>query len=198
MAQPQYDDIASVLVQPGRLVMNPTDLSLAFPHGGTSLGMTEEGITLNWEKNWQPVVVEEYGQEPIKIIHIGEEIKMSVNFVQWESNVTGLIWQGFTATGGVSGLTNMEWPGSGSKYAGKDMSGSSIILLFSPSDLTNNKVVLFRKAVPLSTTEVEFKASKKTILACEFYAMRDDTIGSGDSRYNSRGIFIGDRRDATI
>ena len=83
-------------------------------------------------------------------------------------------------------------------YVGKDIADNSIALAFLPEDITNNIVVYFRKAVPISAKEILFAAREKTILSCMFYCIRDDTITDANSRYKSRGFFIGDRRDLVI
>ena len=38
--------VQEFLSQPGFLLAGPTDLSTAFPHGGTSLGASETGVRL--------------------------------------------------------------------------------------------------------------------------------------------------------
>jgi len=200
MSQASYDTISKILVQPGRLVKAPTDLTAAFPHGGTSLGLTEDGITLSREKYWEEVTVEEYGIEPVKVVHLGERVSFSVQLAEWTDTTLDLIWSGFTVAGSTSTLKNAEWPGDGATmYPGKDLADNSIILLFSPAVTTApQKIALFRKAVPVSTTVIELKHKVKSLLACEFIALRDDSIGSGNARYKNRGYFVGDIRDVSI
>ena len=199
MALSDYDDISKILVQPGRLVKDPTNLSTTFPYGGTSLGMTESGIILNRPDNFQILTTEESGQKPVKVLHIGEQLYIQCELVEWNDTVIDLFANGYTTTGTTSGLKNFTWPGDGTMYAGKDLSANAIKLMFAPEDTTNNKVMLARKAVPVGPAqEVHFKTSEKTILLVRFIILEDTSIGSADARYNYRGLFVGDIRDVAL
>lgn len=202
MAQATYDDLLEMLVQPGRLVQAPTDVAAgqSFPYGGTSLGATENGIILERSQGYKTLHVEEYGNEPARIIFMGEEVTVTVQFVQWNDSIAALFWPGLTVTGGTSSEKNIEWPGDNDvQYVGKDMAGSSIALLFAPEDMTNNIIFYARKAVPVGAPmQLHFSAQEKTVWECKFYCMRDDSINTGNARFNSRGFFLGDRRDLTI
>ena len=55
------EDLAEVLSAPGRLCIGPTDLSAAFPHGGTALGSVRE-VELGRTYAWYDVTAEEFGQ----------------------------------------------------------------------------------------------------------------------------------------
>lgn len=202
MAQASFDTISQMLVQPGRLVQAPTNVGVgqSFPYGGTSLGATENGILISRTQGFKVLNVEEYGQEPARIIYTGEEVVVTVQFVQWNDNIVPLFWNGLNVTGGTSSEENIEWPGDGdTMYVGKDLADNSIALAFVPEDMTNNIIFYARKAVPVGApVQIEFKAQEKTVWECQFYCMRDDSIDSGDARYASRGFFLGDRRDLTI
>ena len=63
--------VRDILRIPGRLVINPTNLNSAFPHGGTELGLTRDaemrfGITTSL------VTAEEWGQAPVEAVYTGE------------------------------------------------------------------------------------------------------------------------------
>lgn len=200
MALSDYDTISKILVQPGRLVKDPTDLATTFPYGGTSLGMTENGVIIQrLEENFLVLTTEESGKKPVKVIHLGEHWQVSCELVEWNDTVIDLFAQGYITTGATSGLKNITWPGDGTTYAGKDLSGSAIKLLFAPEDTTNNKVFLARKAIPIGPAhEIQMKASEKSILLVRFVILEDTSIGSADARYNYRGFFFGDIRDVAI
>ena len=197
MALSDYDNIDKILVQPGRLISAPTNLGLAFPHGGTSLGMTENGILLNMISNYEALNTEEKGIQPVKLIHLGEFLYIQVELVEWDDAVLDLLWDGRTTVGGSSGKKNVTWPGDGTYYAGKELSGRSIKLMFIPEDTDNNTILYAPKAVPVKPDQDMFlKTSEKTILILRFIIMEDTTISDG--RANYRGLFIGDLSDVTL
>lgn len=202
MAQAAFDAISEMLVMAGRLTLAPTDVSIgqSFPYGGTSFGATENGILLERAQGYQTLNVEEYGREPARIIYVGEEITLTVQLVQWNDNTVDVLWPGLTVTGSTSSEKNIEWPGDGStQYVGKDLADDSVAIAFVPEDMTNNILFYARKAVPVpEASQMLFRSQEKTVWECVFKCMRDDSIASGNVRYESRGFFLGDRRDLTI
>jgi len=200
MALSDYDSIADLLVMPGRLVIAPTNagLALAFPHGGTSLGMTESGVIFSRQENYKILTTEEGGQVPKKIIHLGEHLSLSAELVEWDDAVVAQVWKGYLTTGATSGKSNITWPGSGTYYPGLDLAGQSVILGFFPEDESSGKVVIARKAVPVGLGDMAFKASEKVILAIKFVILEDTAITVGNAKYNYRGLFAGDIQDVDI
>ena len=199
MSLSTYDDIAKVLVQPGRLVASPTNLATAFPHGGTSLGMTENGVLLSRQENYKIVNSEESGQVPVKIIHLGEVLYLQAELIEWDDAVLNQLWKGYVTAGGVSGNKNLTWPGDGTYYPGLDLSAQSIVLAFIPEDTSLNKVAVARKAIPVSpTADMLFKASEKSIMILRFILLEDTAVAVGNAKYNYRGLFVGDIQDVVI
>jgi len=198
MALESSDQLSKILVQPGRLVLSPSNLATAFPYGGTSLGPTEDGILLNREINWEKMTVEEYGTEPVKWIYTGEEVSFQVDFTQFQTEVLQMAWPQRVGTGGTSGRPIIEWPGDGDIYPGYDLINDAVTLLFVPEDRSTGYVVFFRKAVPTSASQWKFDTTSKIITRVEFQAGRDDSISSGDAKYNSRGFIVCDITDLTL
>jgi len=189
-------DAAQILVQPGFLIWAPTDLSAASPHSGTELGYTEDGIRLQHNQETRPIRTEETGVATQEIIYLGEDWRLTVVFLQWDNEIIPKLFPNSTA-GGTSGDQLIQYPAS-TAYPGYKMSGQAAILAYSPTDLTNNKAVVFRKAIPLAAQEISFGSSQDSVLACSFQALPDESIGSGDGRYATRTVAIGDRRDISL
>ncbi|MCB0385488.1 MAG: hypothetical protein KDD43_08850 [Bdellovibrionales bacterium] len=192
-------DASSILCQPGELIWGATDLSIASPHGGNSLGWTKDGVRFFHGIDTRNVLSEENGVAIQEIIYLGANIRMSATLQQWDDNVLARVFPN-TDTGGTSGEKVVEFPGDSLTPGGK-MSTLGGVLVFSPTDLTNNKVILFRNAVPVANLGDSFfmGTSKDTEMAVIFKGLPDSSIpSSGDARYASRTGAIGDRRDLTI
>jgi len=189
---------ADILVQPGKLVWGATDISIALPHGGTELGFTTDGIRLSHNQETREIIAEETGIAPQEIVYLGEAWRLEVVLKQWDDDVLARLFPN-TVAGGTSGELVIEYPG-GTAFPGFKLSGQADVLVFSPTDLTNNKVVLVRKAVPVAAREISFGVGEDSDLAVIFHAIPDESILSGDAngRFDSRTIAIGDRLDLTI
>ena len=188
----------AILTQPGYLIWAATDLSIVSPHGGTNLGYTKDGVRLIISQEDREIKAEETGVAIQEIIAIGSNITIEATLYQTDDNVLAKVFHN-TATGGVSGNKVLEFPGS-TYYPGAKLSAKAGVLVFSPVDLTNNKVILLRNAIPSAKIplNLDFAVSKDTAYDVAFRGLPDTSIGSGDGRYDSRTCAIGDRRDITI
>lgn len=184
-----------ILVQPGELIWGASDLSTASPHGGTSLGYTADGIRLNHNMAVREILTEETGEAPQEVIYLGGRVTLEATFLQWDDTV---IQRLFPNTSSGSSNEVAEFPG-GTAYPGYKLSNTAGVLVFSPTDLTNNKVVLARNAVPIgSPREIVFRTAEPTQLSVLFICLPDTGIASGNARYDSRTVAIGDRGDLSI
>jgi len=189
-------DASAILVQPGELIWAPTDLSAASPHSGTSLGFTRDGIRLEHNISYKSILTEETGVAPQDVIYLGGALQITATLMQWDDTAIQRIFPN-TATGGTSGNKVVEFPGSG-VYPGYKLSNAGAVLAYSPTDLTNGEMVLFRKAIALGTREIPMRTAEETVLSVVFIAIPDTSIASGNARYDSRTVAIGDRTDLSI
>lgn len=188
-------DAAKILVQPGELVWGADDLTTVFPHGGTSLGYTVDGVRLRVDARTREITPEESGAAPEEVIYLGARLVIECTLYQHDADT---IKRAFANTTAGTESQVAEYPGS-SVYPGYKLSGIAGTLLFSPTDLINNRVVLFRKAVPLfNPSDINFGVSQDSTLRVEFVAIPDGNITSGDSRYDTRTMAYGHREDITI
>ena len=123
---------------------------------------------------------------------------MTVTLHQWNDQNVQLAFPGLTAVGSSSGERVIEFPGT--QLAGTRQSANAITLAFSPLDLTNNKVLLARRAIPMlqETFELFWRLRDPTTLSLIFYLTNDESIATSDARYASRAAAIGDRDDLSI
>ena len=60
--------VRDVLRVPGKLVINPTDITAAFPHGGTELGLTRDS-EMRFGIKTELVHAEEWGNQPVESVY---------------------------------------------------------------------------------------------------------------------------------
>lgn len=137
---------------PGRICVSPTDLTTAYPHGGTDLG--EVGLC-RWSGHHPVKIIEyeEWGVEPVEAVSGGEAVGLA--FTLREFNLQGMIEVCLNAAaGGTSGHPLIQGPST--NRAGYLYSARSKVWCFSPKDTANHPFVVFYKAwaLPMETTDI--------------------------------------------
>lgn len=141
-------DLAQVLSAPGRLCINPTNLTLAFPHGGTALGEVYK-IEVLITNAYFDVEAEEYGGRIVESLWTGENVALACILRQWDETAMGTIFPN-TTTGTLSkrvGLKGWEQVTSPVR-PGSLVSARSVKLLFSPFDAQRNRAAILYRALP--------------------------------------------------
>lgn len=169
-------DLAQVTSAPGRLCINPTDLTLAFPHGGTSLGEVGEiGITI--ASGFYDIDAEEFGGRIVESVWTGENVWLACTLRQWDETAVGTIFPN-TTTGTLSkrvGLKGWEQVASPVR-PGSLLSARSVKLLFSPLDPQRNRAAIFYRALPKAPETAALDAmitSRQAFKGCVFLAIPD-------------------------
>ena len=191
-------DVGEFLSQPGFCVWNPTDLSAAFPHGGTDLGATETGVRLRANQGRVVLKAEESGSRILDVVYTETELWLLVTLHQWNTANVQRAFPGGLSAAGSSGAQVVQFPGT--ELAGRRQSANAGVLVFSPLDLTNNRVLLARRAVPMlaEAAEIAWRLKMPTTLPLIFYLLNDESIASTNARYNSRALAIGARADLDV
>lgn len=146
-------DALEALAIPGRLVSNPTQpgLALAYPHGGTALGLTRSAALR--EINVRvPITAEEFGTEIVDYVDGGKSYIFAAILESWDNDAIQAIFP--DATVGGSGVAGYDRPGT--TRAGSLLSDRSLVLLFSPFDTVNHNAVVFYRALPIMEDPSEF------------------------------------------
>jgi len=154
--------VRDVLRIPGRLLINPTNLNSAFPHGGTELGLTRDA-EMRLGINTSLVTAEEWGQAPVEAVYTGESAVFAAVLREWDNDAISNVFPN-TGTGSTSGDRTILGRTSGANRAGYLLSNKAVVLLFSPKAVDRHPMVLVRKAVPL----VEISSMLSLSLAEEF------------------------------
>lgn len=170
--------VASVFRTPGRLVIGPTDLSLAFPYGGTSLGIVSAlAVRERWQR--EPIPYEEFGGSPGEVIEGTHDVIVTCELRQRDDDVLTTLYP--RTTTGASGEKVVRVPYG--HRAGSLASRRSVVLLFASRDVTHGSWLLHR-ALPLLAEDAEHRQEVKRehVLYASFYGIRD-----ASSRIMTRG-----------
>ncbi len=142
-------DINQALQSPGRLCIAPTDLTLAFPHGGTELGSVYRAYCQQ-TTGYFDVKAEEYGGAIVESIWSGENYAFGAILRQWDETAIGTVFPN-TATGATTkrvGVKHWSDVASSPVRPGHLLSSRSVKLLFSPDDPANCRAVILYRALP--------------------------------------------------
>ncbi len=149
-------DITQVLRVPGRFCSAPTNLSAAFPHGGTALGIIHHAAARRIGR-YDFVRAHEFAGEVVEVVEGGADWVMAAMVRQYDNDAIAAIWP-HTGTGGTSSDKYIEYPGSTNR-AGTLLSTNAFVLMFVPNDTTNHPCVLMRRAVPMIEETAELRLS---------------------------------------
>lgn len=168
---------------PGTLVLNPTDLTAAYPHGGTPLGLVRDVVISRRELTFE-VTAEEFGGEIADVLYMGEEWLIVFSLRGWDNDAIGNLFFN-TSLPTKSDERALSWPGVSPSgiVAGQMVGGTSSLakIVFSPEDLGGHKGVYFRSAIPEVAEELELSMTRanEMTLSAGFRALRDPSTPAG-------------------
>ncbi len=180
-------DLGAVLHVPGRLCFNPTNLSTAWPHGGTGLGEKKQ-LVVKPMRSYSTIKEEAFGQEVIDVLDMGESWMLACIFRSLDGDMLGKAFPS-TFTGTSSGLKGISYPGS--FRAGTLKSDSAFKLLFTPDDEDRHPWVYFPNTLMLvdESAELALDIPEELGVSAVFHATRDST---------ARVVIIGRKGDITL
>lgn len=173
---------------PGKLCVNPTDLTTAFPHGGTGLGVVRN-ILFRPETRYVDVIAEEFG-ERVESIAVAQGCVLVGTLQSWDDEaLRHIFWN--TVEGTVSSRRKVIEGSSGTNRAGHLLSSRSVVLCFSPDDTDRQPMLLIRRALPFAQESMEATLAINSDIALAFgFAGIRDTSG--------RLYEFGMRKDITL
>ena len=131
---------------PGKLCVNPTDLSTPFPHGDTSLGVVRN-IEFDPGFRYEDVTAEEFGGEVVESIATYQGCILAATLQSFDGEaLRNIFWN--TEEGTVSGRRGVREFATATNRAGFQLSGRSAVLCFSPNDVDKAPMLLIRRALP--------------------------------------------------
>lgn len=173
----------------GRLVKDPTDLTAAFPYGGTALGLVRDAEWIVGTRNFK--VVSEVLGSPVEAVYARQSVVLSCVAREFDSDFLSSTFLS-TAAGGTTGRRIVQ---SRPRDAAKDMPGRSLEdlaakIYFAPLDEKAHGLILYR-ALPLidEAAPVNLQLRSEVGILCLWQATPDDT----DRVYD-----VGPREDISV
>lgn len=175
MSTPNPKDILAAV--PGRLSFGATGLAGAYPHGGTALGIVK-AIALRPGATYEEVTAEEYGGERVEVVATGEAWTLAAILRSWDADGVARIFP--TMSVPASGIARVLHPNTADPNAGRAgrlLSSSAVVLVFTPDALLVHPGIVFHRAVPLldDQAEMNFSLARMTEVAVVFAALRSAT-----------------------
>jgi hypothetical protein len=172
MAAPNLSRVVRI---PGRVIVNPTNLALPYPYGGTELGIHRD-VELRFNDEFHFPDAEEYANA-IEGIYCGgtTELKCTVRGL----DVDALRYLFIDSTIGSYGILLEEGVfGAGAVRAGTLMSSIfNIKIMFVPKDTDRHPCVLLYQAIPMIEPDsgIELQLKEEVGIEMRFRSLPDAT-----------------------
>jgi len=155
-------DVTKVQGATGRLVWNPSNLSSAFPHGGTALGLASE-VRLTPIQRSFVATAEEYGGATVEEYDMGRDWVLSCLVRGFDADMLAVVFPS-VSTGVVTEAL--------AQSKGAALSARSGVLVLSPRDPTHYGFVL-RRALPRvrESARIPFSLHERASFAAIFRAI---------------------------
>jgi len=171
-------------VQPikGELILTPTDLTAAFPYGGTQIGSVRDHV-FHAGPQYRGIHAEELGVE-VEHILTGEPTIFACVLRDYDDDALAKVWPQTTAPTGATasaGVLIESAPGiAGKKRPGQVMSDFEVKLLFAPKATETHYHILIYRAIPLieESAQIEFGPNVEPGLAVMWKAIPHKTKGT--------------------
>lgn len=164
-------DTTRTIRAPGRLVVGPTDLSAAYPYGGTEVGKTQAVIIHALGLGFR---VESEGLgEATDILEPSNQYVFACVLRGWDDDAVAQFFSGKSATGTVSGHQVYQVPGS--IIPGASALSRALILLYVPDDPIHVPSVLVYRGIPdwSENAELAFQRGEELVLPVVAECLRD-------------------------
>lgn len=135
---------ARILRAPGRLVVGPTNLAVAYPHGGTEIGLVRRVVVQTLGAGFR--IESELLGAATDVLESSQRYVMACLLRGWDDDAIRLLLADHYDAGAVSGhavltVPNRQQPGSSSL-------GRAKTLLYVPDDPVNAPALLIDRGIP--------------------------------------------------
>lgn len=137
---------ARILRAPGRLVVQPTSLSLAYPHGGVEVGRTRAVVLTNAGTNYV-VPCEGLGGDASDVLNGTNRFVMTCFLRGWDDDAVQYFMVDNWATGANTSRAMFSAPGA--VEPGSSALDRALRVLYAPDDPDAVPAVLLHRAVPV-------------------------------------------------
>lgn len=183
-------NLAEILRLPGKLSHSPTDLTTAYPHGGTALG-TCGRVALRPISTPFVVTGWEFGGAAVDVVQGGPGWTLDATLREWDPDALGILFPCY-ATGAQGGATLQLRAQTAASRAGIVVGASfSRVVVFTPDGTDDLPLILIRRAVPaiVETAEMALRGNTDAGIAVRWYATPDSSARIAD---------VGRRRELTL
>ena len=141
-------NVSRIIRSPGKIVIGPTNLSNAYPHGGTEIGKTNMCALAVLGTSFR-IDCEGLG-EATDVLARNNHYIFSCFLRGWDDDAVQLLMKPNYAAGSVSGHALYREPGTGgdSKEPGESSLNRAVILLFVPDDLIHVPSMIIYSGIP--------------------------------------------------
>ena len=163
-----------VLRAPGKLVVNPSDLTLAYPYGGTEVGKTRLVVLTSLGASVK-VSSEGLGGEASDILERTNAYVFSCFLRGWDDDAVAKFFATNFVQGPVSGHAVFREPGN--RVPGSTALARAVVLLYVPDDAVNNPSAIMYRGVPEWTdgADLAFQRQEELGIPLTVDLLRSDT-----------------------
>lgn len=167
--------VSRIIHAPGRVVVGPSNLSSAFPHGGTEVGKTN---AFGWSSHGVPFRVECEGLgEATDILEPNQRFSVSFFVRGWDDDAVELLLATGFVAGGTSQHAVFKAPVN---VPGGTALGRAVILLYVPDDTIHVPAVLVYRGIPEWTegSEIAFRRGDELGIPITVDCLRDANLNT--------------------
>ncbi len=159
---------------PGTIVKDPTNLSAAYPYGGTILGLVHQIVFKPMAKS-HAQTAEEWGEQVVEVFYGGTSVILAATLRGMDDDAYAAVWPD-TETGSPSGEKKVTILTTAGR-AGSKLSALSMKILFVPESAIRHRAVLIRDAIPIVAEDASlaFASSEEIALSVAFLARPDSS-----------------------
>ncbi len=165
-------DVSRILRAPGRIVVEPTDLSAAYPYGGTEVGKTNACV-LEPRGTGFRVMSEGLG-EATDVLEASNQFVFTCFVRGWDDDAV----EKFLSDGQEQGTATLHrmWQSPGSVTPGASALGRALKLLFVPDDVVHVPALLVYRGVPQWTegSKLAFQRGEELGIPIALDCIRDE------------------------
>ena len=147
-----------------------TDLTAAFPHGGTALGRTSS-VYVDPPAAYRPVVREEDNAIEA-VLFVGGPLIVGMRIEGWDNDALSAI---FTSSTTVSGDKVLQWPGSGTQPGSFVAPLSKLVV--SPKDTSKPGVIVYSATPVIQLAEGMRLQAKSFLYVPVIFLAQPDSSG---------------------
>ena len=166
-------NVSKVLRAPGRLVVNPINLSSDFPYGGVEVGKTRLVVLTAFNTAVQ-IECEGLGNEPSDILERTTRYVMTCFVRAWDNDAVKQFFASNFERGDVTGHAILREPGN--RQAGSSALSRAKTIMYVPDDPFSNPAVLIYKGIAdwSENAELAFQRQEELGLPIAIECVRDD------------------------